>query len=321
MAKSSQLGILSKVEKAANEKKSRFLIISVLALTIIPSLFFWLITGFKNGQVKFLDSFANSKVPNLQMLNLAAVGRQSALGQWSVENISPLPGDWSIKVISLSDNFTWSFNAGQVLTAASLIKLPIVASFYHEVESGVLNLDDAHVLTEFDIRSGAGILQYRKAGTRLNLGEIASLALSQSDNTAANILQNLVGKQEINRLIDLWGMKQTSLADNLTSADDISLFFKKFYQGDILGTEYSERMLNDMIDTAYENRIPAGVPEGIMVAHKVGTEDGVVSDAGIVLTPDNPFVLVFMSDRTDIGLASEIFPKMVEDIYWFVIND
>jgi len=321
MAKSSQLEIIPKIEKAANEKKSRFLVILVLGLTVLPSLTFWLITGFKVGRIKLTNPFAQVDMPKVRMINLPTVGQEAGLNQWANSNLTSLPGVWAVKVISLDKDFSWGFNSQEVLQAASLIKLPIVASFYHQVESAIFDLDDIYVLAESDKRPGAGVLQYQEVGTELKLGELASLALSQSDNTAANILRNLVGDAEINRLIDLWGMEQTSLAQNLTSADDIGLFFKKLYEGSILNQEHSRRMLNDLTDTAFEDRIPAGVPEGIEVAHKVGSEERVVSDAGIVFTPNSPFVLVIMSDQTDVSLAVQKFPKLVEDIYWLVISD
>jgi len=79
--------------------------------------------------------------------------------------------------------------------------------------------------------------------------------------------------------------------------------------------------LADLTTTAFESRIPAGVPEGIRVAHKIGNEVGVISDAGIVFIPDKPFVLVILSQGTNEVIAKEKFPQLVNEIYWLVAEE
>jgi len=152
------------------------------------------------------------------------------------------------------------------------------------------------------------------------MGELAERALSQSDNQAWQVLENEIGEARINSLMFDWGMTDTSIEDNTTTAEDINLFFTKLYQGKILSAEYKEKMLSDLTNTIYETEIPAGVPEGIRVAHKVGYLEDVVSDAGIIYFPGNPYVLVIMSDQTNFEEAKRNLPEIVNELYWIIAD-
>jgi beta-lactamase class A len=66
--------------------------------------------------------------------------------------------------------------------------------------------------------------------------------------------------------------------------------------------------------TIWEDRIPAGVPEGIRVSHKVGTEIGVLADAGIVFAP-KPYVLVIMSKDVLEKEAKQALPE-ISRVIW-----
>jgi len=231
-----------------------------------------------------------------------------------------LPGEWAIEVRFLNSDFSWGLNENDQFTAASLIKLPVVAAFYYQVGLGELDLDDVYVLKEADKSPGAGSLQNKPVGFKSTLAQLASLAFSQSDNTALNILRTLVSDEIINGLIIQWGMVKTDLEENLTTAEDVARFFHLLYQGQIVNEEFKEKMLTDLTGTIFEDQIPAGVPEGIKVAHKVGIEVGVISDAGIIFIPGKPFVLAILSQNTNVSVAKERFPQLVNDLYWLISN-
>lgn len=318
--KASQLEILPNIEKKLNEKKSRWLTIIFLALTVVPSAIFWLISAFREGNIRFKNPLKSISFSEVELPKIELNDRAVQLSRWVVSDLSQLPGDWSVKVDFLETDFSWAFRETDQFTAASIIKLPIIASFYYQVEKGELDLSTTHVLKKEDKFSGAGSLQYQSIGTKFTLGQLAKIALSESDNTAAGILRKLTGDSLINQLMIEWGMAQTDLENNLTTAGDVALFFKKLYQKELLGVEFSNKMIEDLTNTAYEDRIPQGVPEGIQVAHKVGSETGVVSDAGIIFTPKDPFVLVVLSQNTAPKAAQENFPEIVKEIYWAVVG-
>ncbi len=278
----------------------RVWIVIIFAVTLIPSFIFWLISNWRQSPPEIINPFQDINMSEFKLNEKSIYSLTPKINKWAEENIQPLPGEWSVKINFLDEEFEWQRYSTREMKGASLMKLPVVAGFYSLVEDGEYNLDD------------------ELAGS--TMGELAEIALSQSDNPAWESLENEIGEAKINSLMVEWGMKDTSLIDNTTTAEDISLFFTKLYKGEILSDEYKEKMLADLTDTIYEDQIPAGVPEGIRVAHKVGYLDKLVSDAGIVYFPDNPYVLVVMSQNTDSDLAKQKFPEFVNKLYWIIAD-
>ncbi len=315
--KISQLNFINQIKKSKDEKRARWLTLIILLLTVGLSLGFGLISYIRENGV----DFPSPLVKNNFDLPVRRKPKMSVrLNQWAEHELTNLPGQWAVKVKLLNSGQVWSYQTDQQMTAASLIKLPVVAAFYQQVESGEYNLADSYTLKSEDKHSG-GQLVDQEVGTEITWQRILELAFSQSDNTAFRILRKELGEELINRKMNDWGMVQTDLDKNLTTADDICIFFEKLYNQELVDETYQQMMIEDLTNTKYEDQIPAGIPEGIQVAHKVGYEERAVSDAGIIFVPDNPFTMVIMSQETDIDQAKKTFPRLVKEIYWQVIGD
>ena len=205
-----------------------------------------------------------------------------------------LRGTYGVYVYNLTGKYFYGFNENEIFTAASLIKLPVILTLYQEAEKGNVNLETKYTLRQEDKRAGAGSLLGRPVGTVYTYRKLAELMGKQSDNTAFTALKRILGEKKIQVTIDDLGMSKTSLPRNETTPADIGLFFRRLYGGSIVTREHRDEILGFLTDTIYEDRIPAGVPEGTRVAHKIGTETGIFSDGGIVFAP-RPFILVILS--------------------------
>ena len=71
--------------------------------------------------------------------------------------------------------------------------------------------------------------------------------------------------------------------------------------------------------TAFEDRLPAGLPRKVRVAHKIGTEIGSFSDAGIVFA-ERPFILVIMSKAARESEALKVLPEIAKVVWEFENN-
>lgn len=315
-----------KKKKESDPKIGRIWVAVGLLITVGLSGVFWLVstalsTGFQGLKIK-------RPAVSLQSMNFEPKVEKTSIGlspnskddllRLIESNLSDKKGRWSVKVTDLENGYSVSKEEERVMPAASLIKLPVVALAYKQVENGQLSLEDKFEIKDKDIRGGAGSLQYRR-GDKASLGELLFLSLNQSDNTAFTILRRILTDEKIQTEIERLGMESTVLVDYLTSARDIDLFFRKLYQGEIVKT-YKDDFINGLTNTLFETRIPAGVPEGVEVAHKVGSEAGVSSDAGIVFVPQRPFVLTILSDGSD-ATADQTIAKLTEEIYWFFVSD
>jgi len=233
--------------------------------------------------------------------------------------IEPLRGRYGVFFQDLESNDSFAIAGQETFTAASLIKLPVLLTLYREAEAGRINLDEVYKLRNSDKVSGAGSLQYKPAGFEITFRQLAELMGQQSDNTAFNIVSQRLGEARIQELIDALGMTKTSFAKNETSPADIGLLFRKLYKEGIVYEKDKEEILGFLTNTIWEDRIPAGVPKGIKVSHKIGTEVGVISDAGIVFAK-KPFILVIMSQEANEIEAKKALPEITRKIYDLVIN-
>ncbi len=227
---------------------------------------------------------------------------------------SPLRGKYGVYFQDLKTKDSFNINGEEIFSAASLIKLPVLITLYRESEAGRIKLDDIYKLQASDKVGGAGSLQYKPVGYEISFRQMAKLMGEQSDNTAFSIVSKTLGGEKIQDLINALGMKSTSFIDNKTTPGDIGLLFQKLYGEKIVYDKDRDEILSFITNTIWEDRIPAGIPKGIKVSHKIGTEVGVISDAGIIFS-EKPFILVIMSQEANEIEAKKALPEITKKIY------
>src|SRR5438477_48847 len=75
----------------------------------------------------------------------------------------------------------------------------------------------------------------------------------------------------------------------------IGTYFTMLAKKQLISAAASERMLARLERQQINNRLPADLPDGVVIAHKTGNLVGVVHDAGIIFTPFGPRVVVAMT--------------------------
>ncbi len=186
-----------------------------------------------------------------------------------------------------------SIRVDEVFPAASLAKLPIAIELMRRADLGQFDLGERFDTADAPRVGGAGVLDFLDPATRLTLGELCTLMLIVSDNTAANVILDLVGIGEVNESMQRLHLTHTKLArrfmdlaaratgrDNLTSAGDM-LTLLSLIRGNALP---GGRRLREMLaaQQSFGELIEGWLPAGATLAHKDGTLDGVVHDAGIL---------------------------------------
>ncbi len=206
-----------------------------------------------------------------------------------------LSGVYALYVIRLDDGSSYGVNHTQVMQAASLIKLPIMAMVYKKAEDGIIELDS---------KAPDSSSTYR---------QLLEAMGQRSDNSAQIKVVSALGEDKIQKYIDDLGMEDTSFKENLTTPKDIGLFFERLFKGLVIGEAGREEMLGFLTNTIYEDWIIKGIGK-VRVAHKYGREVHVVNDAGIVYS-NRPFVLVILSDGVVEGEADRVIPQIAAKIF------
>jgi beta-lactamase class A len=205
-------------------------------------------------------------------------------------------------------NLILSSKKDEKFPAASLIKLPILAVAFKAVEEGKISLEKEITICQKDIVGGSGVIKKMNLPVKLSIKKILELMITNSDNTATNILIDLLGFDYINDSFRKFGLKNTILRrkmmdfrkrrrgiENYTTASDIAFLLEKIYKGKLIDERFSKMALYFLKNQKINDRIPRYLPKELEVAHKTGLEKGVVHDAGIVFTPHGDYIICLLT--------------------------
>ena len=230
--------------------------------------------------------------------------------------LTGLPGNYGVWV-----DQGLEINSDQVYTAASVIKLPVLTVYYQAVDSGKVDPDEVYTLVEADRwEYGTGSMQHQPEGTKYSYRQIAQLVANQSDNMGAEILiKKLGGYNSVQRIVNGLGLTNTNLKENETTPSEIGGLFQRLLVGKLLTPDSHEELFANLTNTVNEDRLPAGVPSGVVVIHKFGSEEGVVNDCGVIMA-QKPYVICVLSTGVNAGEAEVVLPK-ISRVVWEWLGD
>ncbi len=236
--------------------------------------------------------------------------------------LESVPGDVGFYYKNLATGETEAFQPDLPLVAASVIKLPLMIEAFRQFEAGLLDPDaPVTVLNEQKVPS-CGVLTYLHGGLTVTVRDLVTLSIIVSDNTATNLLFDLVGADNVNRTLAALGAEKTRLRrkmfdresarrgiQNTITAGEVGAILEGLYRGEVVSKEASEAMIGILKDQQLNGKIPFYFCEGIEIAHKTGEDDGTTHDVAIVYA-DEPFVLCLCSNHVDVPP----FERRMQDI-------
>ncbi len=246
--------------------------------------------------------------------------------------LSGFSGNVAVAYYDLQSGEQYQHFANTVMSSASIIKLPILITALQQVESGVLDLDKRYVVSSEEQVDGAGILYRLGGGLEPTLKDLLTLMIIISDNTATNMLIDIVGIDNINGFCETQSLGGTVLAGklqlaeekrslrqkqggrNLTSANDVLALLKNLVEGKLLNEAMTTLTLDTLKAQKFTEALARYLPtdselhsNNVTVASKSGCIRGVWHDAGIVFKDEAAqYVLVVMTtDSEDKGYTYE----------------
>lgn len=215
------------------------------------------------------------------------------------------------------------FQADLPLIAASVIKIPIMVEAFRRFCEGSLDPKQQHLLRDAERMPSCGCLNRLHEGIALTLMDLVELMIILSDNTATNILIDLLGVDAINRGLRTLGIENSTLRrklfdreaqqrglENSVTARDMGKLLKMMYNGTLISAAASEKMLEILKAQRLNGKLPFYLKSrGVAVAHKTGEDDGITHDVGIVYA-DKPFLLCMLSNETEVPA----FERLMQDM-------
>jgi len=208
-------------------------------------------------------------------------------------------------VVDLASGERFAAHERVPFPTASTIKIAILYELYRQADEGRLALDTARPLPAVARAAGSGVLGDLRAPS-LPLRDYATLMILVSDNSATNLLIDTVGMDRVNARMRALGVEGLALRrrmmdvdaarrgdENVATPAALARLLDVVRTGEGLGAASRAAVL-ETLQKPKATPITAGVPAGTPVAGKPGELEGVRVDAGLVLVPGRPYVLVMM---------------------------
>jgi beta-lactamase class A len=188
-------------------------------------------------------------------------------------------------------------NPDEPIITASLYKLGVLAEAERLVDTGELHYKDVITINPEDVTEDGS---YEAAGTEMTVDDALEAMITISDNGAGLALWHLLGGANIDVTLKKAGISDFHVAydeseDNVATPRAIGTYFTLLAKRQLISAAASDRMLARLERQHINDRLPAALPDGVLVAHKTGNLAGITHDAGIIFTPSGPRVVVAMT--------------------------
>lgn len=224
-------------------------------------------------------------------------------------------GTYAVVIKNLKTGVTYSRNEHDVYSAGSLYKLWVMATVYRKIQQGTIKADEvvtsdiAALNEKYKIATEAAELT--EGTVTFTISSAVKQMITISHNYAALMLTKRVGIAAIDSFLKDHAFHESSIVTQnstpLTTAHDIALFFEKLYIGELGNRETTAAMMEHLKGQERKNKLAKYLPEGTVMAHKTGEIDYFTHDAGIVLLPENEYIIVVLSQSDfPLGAAERI---------------
>lgn len=239
--------------------------------------------------------------------------------------LSGAKGKYSVVVEDLKTGEKESLYGDKVYQAGSLYKLWVMATAFEQIKDGTLSKDE--VLSEkvsvlndiFNV--DPEFAELKDGMVTLTVQDALKQMIGISHNYAALILIKRIKLSNVAKFLEKNGLKVSSVGNiPTTTADDIALFYKKLYNGELNNAKYTQEMLDLLKAQKLNEKLPKYLPKETIIAHKTGEINYVSHDGGIVFAPTGNYIIVTLSDSSYPPGAVERIAQISKSVYNYFSN-
>jgi len=225
-----------------------------------------------------------------------------------------LDGVLGVSIEDLASGHRFFLREDEVFPQASTIKIAVLAELYHQNQQsaagtpGKAKLSDLYTVQASDLVPDSDIMGgLTPSVTKITNRDLATMMVAVSDNSATNVLIDRVGMDNVNALMSSLGLSQTRLRrkmmdlkaasegrENISTPREMLTLLEQIYRGKVLNKEMTDDFMK-VLSTHKESWIARDLPEGLRVADKTGSLEGVRNSCGVVLVPNRPYGICVMT--------------------------
>ena len=229
-------------------------------------------------------------------------------------------------------NGTWvGINLEAKFAPASLLKVPVMIAYLKKAETDPSVLQKRIAITDdsemFEMTQEIKPTVYARPGETYTVDELINLMIANSDNIAKYGLTQELEESSLDEVfIDLGLMlPEFSPEDDFMTVNEYVTFFRVLYNATYLNRAMSEKALEYLVKSEFDNGIRLGVPSDIVIANKFGErsfEDDQTGklvyqlhDCGIVYYSENPYIVCIMTRGDSYDSMSEVIGDISKQIF------
>ncbi|MDP0499736.1 MAG: class A beta-lactamase [Verrucomicrobiota bacterium JB022] len=230
-------------------------------------------------------------------------------------------GRLGVAVLDTGTGEAWGYRADERFPLCSTFKTLACAAVLQKVDAGKEKLDRRIRFEPSELVSWSPVTEKRAGGNGMRLLKLCEATMTQSDNTAANlILKTLDGPEGLTAFVRTLGDEQTRLdrwetdlgeckpgdPRDTTTPTAVVADVQKLALGDVLSEKSRAQLVEWLLANQTGNdTIRAGVPTGWKVGDKTGAGGfGTRNDVGIIWPPKGaPIVLAVYLTETEVPFA------------------
>lgn len=218
-----------------------------------------------------------------------------------------------------------NLNGQECFAPASLLKLPVLISYYEKAQKDPDLLQRRITVPENIKAATQNILpKYTiEKGQTYSIEELINSMIKESDNLSTNLLLEYLDKnfpdEDIYHTLSDLGIHDPEHDENIINVQTYAALFRLLYNSSYLNPEMSNKALDLLAQSEFKDGIEAGVPKEIKVAHKFGERNNgknqQLHDCGIIYFPDNPYILCVLTKGKSLEDLIPIVRHVSEMVY------
>lgn len=214
----------------------------------------------------------------------------------------------------------FNYNADRSFHAASTMKVPVMLEVYRQAALGRFSLDDPLIVkndfasivdgSRYSIEDDSDDAIYERLGETMPIRDLVYNMIVVSSNLATNLLIDFISADSVQATSEALGTTTMRVLrgvedikayrqglSNTATAADLAILLEALLENRVVSPEHDAAMIEVLHAQAFNEMIPAQLPEGTRVAHKTGWITEIHHDAGIVYPADGgPYVVVILTE-------------------------
>jgi beta-lactamase class A len=262
-------------------------------------------------------SVCSASLAQSSSLLLAQPAQSDSLDVQVKREIAQFKGKVSLFAKNLDTGKTYALDADDRVRTASTIKIAVMVEAFARVAAGKAKWRDELVLTKKKKVSGSGILQELSDGLHITLRDGVHLMMLVSDNTATNLVLDVLTTDAVNARMESLGLKNIKILrrvgsggesvagkvpDNkrfglgFATSREMVLLLEKLERGEIISPEASKEMI-DLMKREQEHYAIGRSLGDVPMATKYGALDYLRSAIGIIYSKKGRIAMAITCDE------------------------